>query len=209
MMQYEVFNKDGQQIGSVELPEQVFGIEPNEDAMHQTVVAYLANQRQGTRKTKQRADVSGGGKKPWKQKGRGTARAGSSRSPVWVGGATTHGPKPYNYEYKVPKKVSRLARKSAYSVRATERNITIVEDFSLEKFRTKDVASVINNLKLQDQKMLIILPDYSEKMYVSARNIEKVSVAPAAQVSAYDILSHKKILIFKGALENIYNTLAK
>lgn len=208
-MQYEVFNKDGQQVGNIELNDAVFGVEPNENAMHQAVVAYLANQRQGTRKTKLRSEISGGNKKPWKQKGRGTARSGSSRSPVWVGGGTIHGPKTYTYDVRLPKQISRLARKSALSVRASEKNIVVVEDFEINDYKTKNVAQVLKNLKLDNTKMLIVAPVYNEKLYISARNIEKVDVAPAIQLSTYEILSHKKLLIFKGALDTIYNTLEK
>lgn len=208
-MQIDVLNKSGQSAGQVELNADIFGIEPNQDAMHLSVVAYLAHQRQGTAKTKVRHEVSGGNKKPWKQKGRGTARSGSNRSPVWVGGGTIHGPKPHSYDLKVPKKINRLARKSALSLRASENNITVIEDFSFDAIKTKDMASVLKNLKLENTKTLVVLPSHSDVVYKSSRNIPGVDVSPASLVSTYDILSHKKLLIFKGALESIENTLIK
>jgi large subunit ribosomal protein L4 len=208
-MQIDVLNKSGQSAGQVELNADIFGIEPNQDAMHLSVVAYLAHQRQGTAKTKVRHEVSGGNKKPWKQKGRGTARSGSNRSPVWVGGGTIHGPKPHSYDLKVPKKINRLARKSALSLRASENNITVIEDFSFDAIKTKDMASVLKNLKLENTKTLVVLPSHNDVVYKSSRNIPGVDVSPASLVSTYDILSHKKLLIFKGALESIENTLIK
>jgi large subunit ribosomal protein L4 len=202
-MLIDLYTKDGSQSGQIELRDDIFAIEPNENAMHMAVVGYLAHQRQGTRKTKTRADVSGGGKKPWRQKGRGTARSGSSRSPVWVGGGTIHGPKPQDFVFKVPKKVKRLARNSALSLRAAEKNILIVEDFSLTEAKTKEMASVLNNLKLSGQKTLIMMTNYDYNIYLSARNIENVSIYPVDKVSTYDILCHKKLLLFKGAVEAI------
>ena len=205
-MQIDLFSKEGSVIGKVDLPEDIFGIEPNEHAMHQAVVAYLAHQRQGTAKTKIRSEVSGGGKKPWKQKGRGTARAGSTRSPLWSGGGTIHGPKPHEYVDKLPKKVSRLARKSAYSQRLLEENLVVVEDFSFDTIKTKQMASVLKNLALKDYKTLILLSDTDNKIYMSGRNIPNVTIQPADKISTYDILNHRKILLLKGAIEKIQNT---
>ena len=147
-MQIDVYTKDGSQNGQVDLSDEIFAVEPNEHAMHLDVVSYLAHQRQGTAKTKTRSEVRGGGKKPWRQKGRGAARAGSTRSPLWVGGGTIHGPKPREYKQKLPKKVKRLARKSALSVRLQENSIKIVEDFSLDQIKTKSMVEIIGNLQL-------------------------------------------------------------
>lgn len=202
-MQAEVYNKDGQKAGTVDLNADIFGIEPNEAAMHSAVVFHLANKRQGTRKTKVRSEVRGGGRKPWKQKGRGTARAGSTRSPIWVGGGTIHGPKPQLFHKKMNKKVNRLARKSALSSRFAEDNLRVVEDFNLSEYKTKEIASVINNLELNDNSILFVIPEHNEYLYRSARNINKLNVKPAGQVSTYDILSHKKILFLKGSIEKI------
>ncbi len=208
-MQIDILNREGLAAGSVELNDSVFAITPNENAMHLSVVAYLAHQRQGNAKTKIRSEVSGGGKKPWKQKGRGTARSGSNRSPIWVGGGTIHGPKPHKYNPVVPKQVSRLARKSALSVRASEKNITVIEDFMLDKIKTKEITSVLSKLSLTKKKTLVVVPQYNEAIYKSSRNIPGVSVSPAQDLSTYDILSHHKLLIFKGAIEQIESTLIK
>lgn len=205
-MQKEVLKIDGAQAGSVELSDEIFAVEPNEHAMHLAVVAYLANKRQGTHKTKTRDEVRGGGKKPWRQKGRGTARAGSTRSPIWVGGGTIHGPKPHRYTKKLSKKLKRLARKSALSLRLQENNLLIIEDFNMEDIKTRKMAEILNTLKLSEEKTLILMPEIIDNIYLSARNIPNVTVYPADKISTYDILSHKKLLLFKGALETIENT---
>ncbi len=207
-MQVELYNNNGDKAGFVELNDDIFGIEPNENAMHQAVVTYLAHQRQGTHKTKVRSEVSGGGKKPWRQKGRGTARSGSSRSPVWVGGGTIHGPQPHTYDLKITKKLKRLARKSAFSLRCAEDGIKVVEDFTLEAIKTATMHQVLENLKLSGEKVLVLLPQDDDKVYLSTRNIPNVSIFPADKISAYDILNHRKLLIFKGALEKIEETFA-
>ncbi|MFP4368326.1 MAG: 50S ribosomal protein L4 [Candidatus Kapaibacterium sp.] len=202
-MQVDVYNKDGQQAGTIELNDGIFAIEPNENIMHQAVVAYLANKRQGTHKTKNRSEVSGGGKKPWRQKGRGTARAGSIRSPLWVGGGTIHGPKPHKYTKKMPVKMKRLARKSAFSLRANEKNLMVVEDFTLNEIKTKNMNEILKALKIEGEKTLILLPGQNANIYLSSRNIPNVTVNSADKISTYDILSHKKLLLFKGAIENL------
>lgn len=205
-MQVDLYTKDGQVSGKIELPEEVFAIEPNEHAMHMSVVTYLQHQRQGTRKTKTRAEVSGGGKKPWRQKGRGTARSGSSRSPVWVGGGTVHGPKPGIRAIKITKKLNRLARKSAFSLRLQESNMMIVDDFNLNGIKTKDFFQILKNLNLSTEKTLVLTPEYNEVMYLSSRNVQNLSLHPADKVSTYDILSNKKLLIFKSSIDKIVNT---
>jgi large subunit ribosomal protein L4 len=205
-VQIDVYSKDGNVTGQVDLPDDIFGIEPNEHAMYLAVVSFLTNKRQGTAKTKTRAEVSGGGKKPWRQKGRGTARAGSTRSPLWSGGGIIHGPQPREYDYKLPKKVKRLAKKSALSTRCSENNITVIEDFSFDEIKTRNMITVLTNLKLNDMKTLILIPQPDDVVFISARNIENISVYPADKISTYDILNHKKILIFKGAIDTIVNT---
>lgn len=207
-MLVDVYNKNGQQIEQIELADNVFSIEPNEDAMHRAVVTILAHKRQGTHKTKTRDEVSGGGKKPWRQKGRGTARAGSTRSPIWVGGGTIHGPKPHTYDLKLPRKIKRLAKKSALSLRCSENNLIVVEDFSFEQIKTKSMAEVLKNLKLENQKILVLTSQKDENVYKSARNIPNVTVNIADKISTYDILSHKKLLLFKGSVESIVETLS-
>lgn len=223
-MLVNVYSKDGQIVGEIELRDDIFGIEPNEHVMHLAVVAFLANQRQGTHKTKIRSEVSGGGKKPWRQKGRGTARAGSIRSPLWVYGGTIHGPKPRSYTMRLTKKMKIFARKSALSLRMSEGNIIILEDFILENPKTKEFYSVLNNLNVANNKTLLLLPplrkapesadkintadntELIKNYYLSARNIEKVSVFYSDKISTYQILNHNKIVIFKSAVDSLQST---
>jgi len=205
-MLVDLYLKDGSSNGQMELSDDVFAVEPNEHAMHMAVVVYLAHQRQGTAKTKVRHEVSGGGKKPWRQKGRGTARAGSTRSPLWVHGGTVHGPKPRTYDMKITKKMSRLAKRSALSLRLSESNLLIVEDFNLEQIKTRLMIEVLNNLKITNEKTLILLPGHNPELYLSTRNIPKVSIQQADKISTYDILNHKKLVLFKSAVESLQNT---
>ncbi len=205
-MKVDVYSKSGQVSGQMELPDAIFNMEPHEHAMYLDVRAYLAHQRQGTHKSKERAEVSGGGKKPWKQKGRGTARAGSTRSPLWVGGGTVFGPRPHEYNLTVPKKVKRLARKSALTLRLRESNFVVVEDFDVAEIKTKQVAELLKALKLDGQKILHLMPAANEKLYLSCRNIDRLTTAAADKVSTYDILSNKKILVHKSAIDVIVKT---
>jgi len=207
-MLVDLYTKEGTINGKVELPDDIFAIVPNEHAMHQDVITYLAHQRQGTHKTKVRNEVSGGGKKPWRQKGRGTARAGSTRSPLWVGGGTIHGPKPHTYDLKLPKKVKKLARKSALSARCSENNIFVIEDFQIEEAKTKNVYQILKNLNLENDKALMLIPDKDDTLLLSARNIEKLTLSIADKISTYDILNHKRILIFKSAIDLLSKTLS-
>jgi large subunit ribosomal protein L4 len=174
--------------------------------MYLAVKAYLANQRQGTHKTKVRSEVSGGGRKPWKQKGRGTARSGSNRSPVWVGGGTIHGPRPHLYKQYLPTQMRRLARKSALSLRVQEQNLLIVDDMSFSDIKTKNLITVLKALNLEGQKALIMLKGSDRNTILSARNIPGVSTTPANIASTYDILNHKKIILCKEALQDLVQT---
>jgi len=203
-MKLDVFKIDGTQEGtSVELAEDVFGIEPNDHVIYLAVKAYLANQRQGTHKTKERNEVSGGGRKPWKQKGRGTARAGSTRSPIWIGGGTIFGPKPRNYRQKLNKKVSRLARKSALSYKASSDQIIIVEDFNYESPKTNEFIKMLDSLKISGKKTLLLTSEHQENIYKSGRNIDKVSILEAQKASTYDLLNHQVLLLQKSAVEKL------
>ncbi|MBU3741976.1 MAG: 50S ribosomal protein L4 [Candidatus Kapabacteria bacterium] len=202
-MTLDVVTKDGAKAGTIELPVSVFGVEPSEHAMYLAVRAYLAHRRQGTHKTKTRTEVRGGGKKPFKQKGTGGARRGSSRSPLLPGGGTIHGPKPHLYTVDLPVKVKRLARKSALSLRAQEQNVVVVEDFALAAAKTKEISSMIKALNLDGSKILILLPGAERNIVLSARNIPGVTTFPADKISAYDVLSHGKIVIFKSALSTL------
>ena len=202
-MTVDVLTKDGGKAGSIELPASVFGIEPNEHAMYQAVRSYLASRRQGTHKTKGRSEVRGGGKKPFRQKGTGGARRGSNRSPLMPGGGTIHGPKPHSYSVDLPTKVKRLARKSALSLRAQENSVVVVEDFGFDAPKTKDMASVLSAINVADKKVLMLLPNSDRSLVLSARNIPNVSTFPADKISAYDVLNHGTVVIFKSALETI------
>ncbi len=200
-MLVDLWSKEGVVVGQVELPDDVFGIEPHEYAMYLAVRAYLANHRQGTHKVKTRAEVRGGGRKPWPQKGTGRARHGSIRSPIWVGGGKVHGPRPRDYTIELPKKVKRLARKSALSLRLREGNLMVVQDFTLERIKTRLMVEVLRNLQLLERKTLILLPQPDETIIYSARNLPNVRTMLADKVSAYDILNHQKVLLFQGAIE--------
>jgi len=205
-MKVDVHSKDGAKVGSIELPASVFGIEPNEHAMHLAVRAYLTNRRQGTHKTKTRSEVSGGGKKPFKQKGTGGARRGSSRSGLNPGGGTIHGPQPHDYNLELPTKVKRLARRSALSLRAQENSVIVVEDYAIDAPKTKEVASMLNALDLGSKKVLLLLPESNKTFVMSARNIANLTTFPADKISAYDVLNHGKLVIFKSALEKLANS---
>ncbi len=203
-MKLDVYKTDGSQEGSsVELAEDVFGIEPNDHVIYLAVKAYLASQRQGTHKTKERNEVSGGGRKPWNQKGRGSARAGTTRSPIWVGGGTIFGPKPRNYRQKLNKKVKRLARKSALSHKAIANQIMIVEDFNYETPKTTDFVKMLDALKITGKKTLILTSEHQENVYKSGRNIDRVSILEAQKASTYDLLNNQVLVLQKSAIEKL------
>ncbi len=203
-MELEVYKKDGTLSGEkITLAPDVFEIAPNDHAIYQAVRVYLANQRQGTHKTKTVAEVSGGGKKPYKQKKTGRARSGSSRSPLWKGGGTIFGPVPRDYSMSLPEKVNKLARKSALSYRVKESDVKIVEDFSFESPKTKDIVSILKALKLDDTKTLLLLSKTDSIVYKSGRNLPNLQILEANKVSAYDIMKNKVILFQKSAVEVI------
>jgi large subunit ribosomal protein L4 len=206
-MELNVYLKNGTKSEEViNLDPSIFEVIPNEHAIYLAVKALLAHKRQGTHKTKERAEVSGGGKKPWKQKGRGTARAGTTRSPLWVGGGTIFGPKPHLYDLKVSKKVRRLARKSALSLKAKDNKIMIVEDFTLDSIKTKQVLEILKNLSLLNCKTLLLLPNNNEIIYKSGRNISYLNILEAKTASTYDILNSEVLLIQKSAIQEIVST---
>ncbi len=203
-MELKVLKINGTESGEVvNLPDEIFGIEPNTHLIYQAVRTYLSNRRQGTHKSKERSEVSGGGKKPYRQKGTGNARRGTSRSPVMVGGGTIFGPKPHRYYLDIPKKAARLARKSALSLKAKENEITIVEDFSFDKPKTKDMFEVIKSLKLDSTKTLLLVSDKNETLYKSGRNLPKLNVLISDQAATYDLLNNKMLLIQKSAVEKL------
>jgi large subunit ribosomal protein L4 len=209
-MTIDVFKIDGSKSGEkIELSESIFAIEPNDHAIYLDVKAYLANQRQGTHKAKERGEVRGGGKKPWKQKGRGGARAGTTRSPLWVGGGTIFGPRPRDYRQDLPKKVKQLARKSALSYKVKDEQLVVVEDFSFDKPKTKDFVNVLESLKLTGKKVLLLTGDYKPEVYKSGRNIPKVQILEATKATTYDLLNNQILVMQKSAVNVIENILSK
>ena len=207
-MELKVYNIDGTETSeTVTLPVEVFGIEPNTHLIYQAVRTFLSNRRQGTSKAKERNEVSGGGKKPFRQKGTGRARQGTSRSPVMVGGGTIFGPKPHRYYLSMPKKAAKLARKSALSMKAKENEIMIVKDFSFDSPKSKDLFTILKSLKLQDTKTLLLLTEKNDPVYKSGRNIAKLNVLISNQAATYDLLNNKMILIQKSAIDNLCKSL--
>lgn len=202
MPKVDVYNISGQKVGDIELNDDIFAVEVNEVAMHSAVVSMLANARQGTQSTKTRAEVSGGGRKPWRQKGTGRARHGSIRSPQWTGGGVALGPKPRSYSFTLPKKVRRLALKSALTSKVNDKNIIVLDDLKLEAIKTKEMVNILNNLKV-DSTALIVLPEVDRNVVLSARNIEGVKTATANSINTYDILKYNKFIVTKEAVSRI------
>ncbi|MCD8144915.1 MAG: 50S ribosomal protein L4 [Oscillospiraceae bacterium] len=206
MPKANVFNMAGAQVGEVELAESVFGIEPNEGAVHAVVKNHLANCRQGTQSSLTRAEVSGGGIKPWRQKGTGHARQGSTRAPQWTHGGVVFAPKPRSYRYTLNKKLKRLALKSALSAKAAEGAIIVIDDLSIEAPKTKTMANLLNAVNAG--KSLVITPDVNDTVVLSARNIPNVVTAPAKLINVYDIVNAKNLVIDQAALAVIEEVFA-
>ena len=202
MPQVTVFDMTGKSVGEMTLSDVIFGIEPNTSVMHAAVVNYLANQRQGTQSTLTRSEVSGGGRKPWKQKGTDRARQGSTRAPQWTHGGIALGPKPRDYSYELPKKVKRLALKSAFSAKVADNNLIVVDNIAVEGYKTKAVAEMLSNLGA-DKKALIVMPEVDAKLIKSAANIPGVKTALVNTINVYDILNCDKFIVAKSALEKI------
>ena len=201
MPNVSVFDMAGAKVSEIELSESVFGVEPNVSAMHLCVVNYLANQRQGTQSTLTRGEVSGGGKKPWRQKGSGRARQGSTRAPQWYHGGIAHGPKPRSYGFSINKKVRRLAMKSALSSKVADDQIKVIDSLKLEAIKTKEIAKIL--AALNTGKTLIVLPEHDEVIYKSARNIAGVKTAFVNTLNVYDILNCETLLVVKDAVSKI------
>jgi large subunit ribosomal protein L4 len=203
-MEISVLNIQGNETGKkVVLNNEIFGIEPNDHAIYLDVKQYLAKQRQGTHKSKERAEVAYSTRKIKRQKGTGGARAGSLKAPVFRGGGRVFGPRPRNYDFKLNKKVKQLARKSALTYKAQENGIIIVEDFSLNAPKTKEFVAIWNNLKISDKKSLFVLSDTNKNIYLSSRNLEGVKVVLASDLTTYDILNAASLVILEGSLEKI------
>ncbi|MBC8145876.1 MAG: 50S ribosomal protein L4 [bacterium] len=207
-MTIDIKRIDGTSGGSFDLPDSIFGIEPNIAVMHQAVKMYLANQRQGTHKTKGRSEVAGGGRKPWRQKGRGTARAGSTRSPLWVGGGNVHGPTPHEYRQTMPKKMRQLARRSALSLKAQANEIIVVDDMSFTDSKTRPFADMLRALDAYGKKALVLVREADESMMKSSRNIHRCEVIKATNVSTYDLLNNQVLVIERGSVDLLVDQLA-
>ena len=201
MPEIEIKDTNNRKTGKISLPDEIFGLQGRKDILHSSVVNYLANQRQGTHATKTKGLVSGGGKKPWKQKHTGRARAGSNRSPLWRGGGTIFGPQPRDYSYNLPRNVKRKALGEALSAKFSEGEVTVVEKIAVEKPRTKEMVQILKNLELEGKRVLIVLPEKVEAILLSSRNIPGVKVSRAMDLNPYEILTHEKVLIEKNALQ--------
>ncbi len=202
-----LYKMDGSQVGDIELNESIFGQEVNKSVLHQVVVNYLANQRQGTQSTKTRSEVSGGGIKPWRQKGTGRARQGSIRATQWIHGGIALGPKPRDYSYTLNKKVKKVAMKSALSSKVAEAEIKVIDELKLDAIKTKDIKTMLDKLEVST-KALIVTCDKDEIVYKSGRNIDGVTVTFAGVLNVYDILSHDQLIIAKDAIAKIEEVLA-
>jgi len=209
-MEVKVLDINGKETGrKVQLSDSVFAIEPNNHAVYLDVKQYLANQRQGTHKSKERNEVAGSTRKIKKQKGTGTARAGSAKSPVFKGGGTIFGPRPRSYSFKLNKSLKRLARKSAFSIKAQESNIVVVEDFNFETPNTKNFINVLKALGLENKKSLFVLGESNKNVYLSSRNLKASSVVTNSELSTYAILNANNVVLSEGSLEGIVENLSK
>ena len=197
-----VFDMAGKEVGAVELSDSIFGIEPNVSVMHDVVVNHLANKRQGTQSALTRSEVSGGGRKPWRQKGTGHARQGSTRSPQWTHGGIVFAPKPRSYRYVLNKKVRRLAMQSAFSSKFMDNNIVVIDSMPMEEYKTKSVVNMLNAVGANG-KSLIVLPEIEDRIIKSARNIPGVKTSQVCGLNVYDILNAKKLIILKDSISKI------
>ena len=210
IMEVSVLNINGQETGrKVQLNDAIFGIEPNDHVLYLDVKQYLANQRQGTAKSKERSEVSGSTRKLGRQKGGGGARRGDINSPVLVGGGRVFGPKPRNYSFKLNKKVKALARKSALSYKAQESAIVVVEDFTMEAPKAKDFVNITKNLKVEGKKLLLLLPEVNKNVFLSSRNLQRTNVMTATQLNAYKVLNADVLVITENSLKAIDSILTK
>ena len=207
-MELSILNKDGKAGKKVKLSDAIYGIEPNDHAIYLDVKQHLANKRQGTSKSKERAEITGSTKKIKKQKGTGTARAGSIKSPLFRGGGTVFGPRPRNYSFKLNRKLKKLARCSAFSYKVKEGALQIVEDLAMDTPKTKDFVQILSNLKSNDKKTLLVVSESNKNIYLSSRNLKGAKVVTASDINTYDLMNSKSVLISEGALEKIETILS-
>ena len=209
-MEVKVLNISGKETGAkVQLPESVFGVEPNDHAIYLDVKQYLANQRQGTHKSKQRNEIAGSTRKLHKQKGTGGARAGSIKSPLFNGGGRVFGPQPRDYSFKLNKKMKQVARKSALSYKAQENNILVLEEVNFDAIKTKNYVALINALNCADEKTLLVLPAENKNVYLSSRNVKKAKVIVASELNTYDVLNATKLLLTADSVKTLEEAFAK
>lgn len=208
MAKFDVLDMNGKKVSTVELSDAVFGITPNEKVMHAAVVNFLANQRQGTQSTKTRSEVSGGGRKPWRQKGTGRARQGSIRSPQWAGGGTVFGPHPRSYAFRVNNKEVKLAMRSALSAKVADGQFTVVDEFKFEKPCTKDAKAFIKAMGFEGQRTTLVIGNDDVTTWLSFRNLEKVNILPVAEANTYELLDNKQLVFTAEALKRIEEVLA-
>nr|WP_296484829.1 50S ribosomal protein L4 [uncultured Acetatifactor sp.] len=201
MASVSVYNMEGKEVGTIELNDAIFGVEVNEHLVHMAVVQHLANMRQGTQKAKTRAEVSGGGRKPWRQKGTGHARQGSTRAPQWKGGGVVFAPVPRDYSFKVNKKEKRAALKSVLTSKVQDGNLIVLDELKLDGIKTKNFVAVMNNLKVQ--KGLVVIAENDTNVVLSARNLPNVNTAAANAINVYDILNAKTVVLTKDAVTKI------
>ena len=206
MASVSVYNMDGEKVGDIDLSDGIFGIEVNEHAVHMAVVQFLANQRQGTKSTKTRAQVRGGGKKPWRQKGTGRARQGSTRSPQWTGGGVTFAPKPRDFSMRINKKLKRLALKSALTSKVQENKLIVLDELSLAEIKTKEMKKICDNLKLG--KALFVIKGSDRNIQLSARNIPDIKTAAVNTINVYDILKYDTFVVTKDAVNQMQEVYA-
>jgi large subunit ribosomal protein L4 len=206
MPKLTVLNQGGSQVGDIELADAVFGIEPNENVLFDAIVAQQAAMRQGTHDTKGRSEVRGGGRKPWRQKGTGRARQGTIRAPQWKGGGIVFGPTPRSYSYKLPKKVRRLALKSALSTKVLNNDLVLVDDLAFDAPKTKEMVTVLSNLSV-DAKVLVVTGDYNETVALSANNIPGVTVVDAEGINVLDLVYHDKLIMTQSAVSKVEEVL--
>jgi large subunit ribosomal protein L4 len=209
-MEVKVVNISGKETGAkVQLPDAIFGVTPNDHAIYLDVKQYLANQRQGTHKSKQRNEIAGSTRKLYKQKGTGGARAGSIKSPLFNGGGRVFGPQPRDYSFKLNKKLKSLARKSALTYKAQDNNIVVLEDFSFDSIKTKNYIKLVSDLKVADQKTLLVLPAANNNVYLSSRNLKKAKVVTAADLNTYDVLNAGTLLLTTETVKKLEEAFAK
>ena len=207
-MKCNKYKINGEKSGNINLSDSIFKIEPNEAVIRQAVLAELTNMRQGTHSSKNRAKVRGGGKKPWKQKGRGAARAGTNRSPLWKGGGVVFGPSPHSYHHKVSKKTSRLARRSLLSIKFADNSVTIFDDLILNSHKTSDLVKILDDFKIKNKKITVIIRDLNKNFDFATRNLQNIYIVKSSSVSSYDLIDCEHLIIDKDSLDDLTKILA-